>query len=105
MLTPDLIMEGKLGGLISGVQEAGCVINAMQSFNTEQLEDLNRRMGSDGPKVIKKIMKGKSILMEVSHPSGYKVLLEEMLRLESEHGTGYTHFDKGQSHLAEMVFY
>ena len=104
MLNPDLIMEGKLGAFLGGIQESGCEIDAMQSFNTEQLEDLQRSMGSDGDKVIKKIVPGKSILMEVSHPKGYRRLLEEMLRVEGEHGTGYTHFDKGDERLSEQVF-
>ena len=100
-------MGGQLGSIVGGILKAKCEINAMQVFDTDQINDLRRRMGDeDAPKVIKqKITKGNSLFMEVSHPKGYDVLLEEMLRIETNHGTGYTHFDKGDEKLSEKVFY
>lgn len=106
MLTPQLLLDGKLGSIVRGIQDAGCEISAMQIFSTDELGDLARRMGTeDAPKVIKRnVTKGNSLLMEVSHPKGYNQLLEEMLRVENIHGTGYTHFDKGDEKLSEKVF-
>ena len=107
MLTPKLIAEGKLGSVISGIQSSGCEINAMESFDINQLNNLRRQMGdNDASKVIRnKVTEGTSIFLEVFHPDGYNKLLEEMLRVEFTHGTGYSHFDKGNERLSDKVFY
>lgn len=107
MLAPEIMTQGKLGGIIQGIQDAKCEINAMQMFDTTQLDELQRSMGKeDAPKVIKKISaKGNSLLLEVSHPKGYNVLLEEMLKIEGDNHTGFTHFDKGDEKLSEKIFY
>lgn len=106
MIAPKLLLDGKLGAIIRGIEDSGCKISAMEMFTAEDLLDLRRRMGEeDAPKVIRKnVQKGNSLLMEVSHPKGYNKLLEEMLRVENIHGTGYTHFDKGDEKLSEKVF-
>ena len=106
-LGPKSLKDGKLGPVISEIQNAGCEINALQSFDEYQLDELRRKLGEgDAQKVIKKhVLKGTSIFMEVSHPKGYEVLLENMLRIENIHGTGYSHFDRGGEKLTEKVFY
>jgi nucleoside diphosphate kinase len=106
MLRPQLMTEGKLGSIIKSINDSGCKVDAMQMFDSEEIEDLKRKMGDDAPKVLKvKISVGHSLLMEISHPKGYEKLLEEMLRVENVHGTGYTHFDKGDERLSEKIFY
>ena len=106
MLKPQLMLDGKLGAIIKSINDSGCNIDAMQMFDVEEIDDLRRKMGDDAPKVLKtKVTKGHSLLMEISHPKGYDKLLEEMLRVENIHGTGYTHFDKGDEKLSEKIFY
>ena len=101
------MIQGKLGGIVNMIHGAKCEINAMQMFDTTELDDLQRRMGTnDAPKVIKRrTIKGNSLMLEVSHPNGYDTLLEEMLRIEGTFDTGYTHFDRGNERLSEKVFY
>jgi nucleoside-diphosphate kinase len=105
MLTPKILQDGKLGKIVSQIVEAGCSINAMQMFTVDQLMDLQRKLGDEALKVIrKKVTSGHSLFLDVSHSKGYDILLEEMLRIENVYDTGFTHFDRGEEHLTESVF-
>jgi nucleoside-diphosphate kinase len=106
MLKPEILLDGKLGVIIKSIHDSGCIINAMQIFDTKELEALSRKMGvEDAPKVLKrKVNRGNTLLMEVSNPNGYNQLLDEMLHIENFHATGYTHFDRGDEKLSEKIF-
>lgn len=107
MLSPQILLDGKLGAVVNDIQQAGCDINAMQVFDTNELLQVRRQLGDlDGPKIIKQtISKGNSLLMEISHRKGYNKLLEDMLSIENRHGTGFSHFDRGDEKLSEKIFY
>lgn len=105
MLTPKLLQEGKLGKIVSEIQDADCVINGMQMFTVNELIDLQRRLGDEALKIIKrKVKSGHTLFMDVYHPKGYNPLVEEMLRIENVYDTGFTHFDRGEEKLSAKVF-
>lgn len=105
-LPPPLIQSGKLGSVIEEIQKAGCEINAMQAFDSDELTSLSRKLGEEDAKKIirKKVTTGNSILLDISHKKGYDKLLEEMLRIENIYGTGFSHFDRGDEKFAEKVW-
>lgn len=104
-LTPQLLQEGKLGKIVSEIQEAGCSIKGMQMFTVNDLIDLQRRLGDEALKIIKrKVKSGHTLFLDVYHSKGYNPLVEEMLRIENVYDTGFTHFDRGEEQLSSKVF-
>mmetsp|Transcript_6221 Transcript_6221/g.5341 ORF Transcript_6221/g.5341 Transcript_6221/m.5341 type:complete len:284 (+) Transcript_6221:43-894(+) len=106
VLPQTFMEEGKLEIFFEKMQESGLFLNTMRMYDSEELRTLSPKISENIAENLAKqgTIGGKILMVELSHPDGYRSLHEGVTRIQTFSGASQILMEKSKSKATSNLF-